>query len=343
MKAALLREFNQPLSIEDVETPRPGPDDVLIKMMACGIDGTDLKLLGGFGYIPSLPFIMGHECTGIVEETGREVTEFKPGDRVIAYNFFICGKCLLCRTHREQLCPNMSGVLGCRDLPGGYAEFLKLPARQLAHLPDGISWTDAATLCDAGITAFHAVDRAKIALGETVVIFGVGGVGSYAVQFANLRGARVIAVDQTQQKCKRALELGASEALVASETDIPKAVRDLTDGYGADCILDIVGLKSTITSGVDSLRNGGRIVIVGYTPDEYPVSGKRLAQNELQLMGTRCGRKQDLINTAKVVSGGKVKSIVTDTRPFEEVNDALDLLNSGGVLGRLVLQHEAHP
>ena len=134
-----------------------------------------------------------------------------------------------------------------------------------------------------------------------------------------------------------------SEALVASETDIPKAVRDLTEGYGADCILDIVGLKSTITSGVDSLRNGGRIVIVGYTPDEYPVSGKRLAQNQLQLIGTRCGRKQDLINTAKVVSGGKVKSIVTDTRPFEEVNDALDLLKSGGVLGRLVLQHEAHP
>jgi propanol-preferring alcohol dehydrogenase len=341
MKAALLREFNKPLSIEEIETPRPGPDDVLIKMMACGVDGTDLKLLAGFGYVPDLPFVLGHECTGVVEQAGSAVTDFKPGDRVIAYNFFTCGKCRLCRTHREQLCPNMSGVLGCKDLPGGYAEFLKLPARQVANLPDGVSWTDAATLCDAGITAFHAVDRADLDLGETVVIFGVGGVGSFAVQFAHLSGARVIAVDQTQEKCARALELGASEAFVATEKDIPTAVRDLTDGWGADCVIDIVGLKSTMTCGVDSLRNGGRIVIVGYTADEYPVSGKRLAQNELQLIGTRCGRKQDLINTAKMVASGKTRSIVTDTRPFAEVNDALDLLKSGKVLGRLVLQHDA--
>ena len=112
MKAAILQEFKQPLEWKEVSTPSPEPDEVLVQVMACGIDGTDLKLLDGFGYTPDLPFIMGHEVAGVVTEAGYRVTGFEEGDRVIAYNFTTCGDCLPCRTYREQICVNMGGVLG---------------------------------------------------------------------------------------------------------------------------------------------------------------------------------------------------------------------------------------
>lgn len=340
MKAAVLHEFGKPLVVGEVEIPVPGPNEVLIRVHACGIDGTDLKLLDGFGYHPDLPFIMGHEPAGIVEQTGTDVTNLSAGDRVVTYNFFTCGECALCRNDREQLCPHMSGVLGVKDKPGGYAEFLKVPERQVLPIPDGISFPDAATLCDAGITAFHAVDRSRLCAAETVLVFGVGGVGSFAVQFAQLAGARVIAVDTTEAKCSRALELGADAVINGTEQDVRVAARRLTDGWGVDCVIDIVGKEVTIAAGVDSLCNGGRLVIVGYTPDTYSMNGKQIAQNELEVIGARCGRKRDLLSAAELVAAGKTKSIVTDTYPLEEVNEALALLRAGQVLGRCVLEIE---
>ena len=338
MKAAVLHEFGKPLVIDQVDTPVPDPEDVLIRVQACGIDGTDLKLLDGFGYAPDLPFIMGHEAAGVVELVGAEVSDYRPGDRVLTYNFFICGNCRLCRSDREQLCPNMQGVLGVKGIPGGYAEYLKVPARQLARVPKGISWPDASVLCDAGITAFHAVDRSRTSNGETVLIYGVGGVGSFAVQFAKLSGARVIAVDRTAPKCARALDLGANSAINSAEQEVIVEVRKLTDGWGVDCVIDIVGKEATIASGVNSLCNGGRIVIVGYTPEAYSLNGKQLAQNELEVIGTRCGRKRDLLSAAEQVELGNITSIVTDTFPLEQVNEALERLRSGAVLGRCVLK-----
>ncbi|MCH2126045.1 MAG: zinc-binding dehydrogenase [Pirellulaceae bacterium] len=338
MKAAVLREFGKPLTIEDVETPVPGPDDVLIKVHACGIDGTDLKLLDGFGYHPELPFIMGHEPAGVVHAVGSAVTDFQVGDRVVTYNFFVCGKCTVCRSNREQLCPHMTGVLGVKGKAGGYAEYLNVPARQVLPVPASLNFNDAAVLCDAGITAFHAVDRSRACLGETSLIFGVGGVGSFAVQYAKLAGTRVIAVDQSAEKCARAKTLGADEVINGSEQNVTEMARELTNGSGVDCVIDIVGREATISAGINSLANGGRIVIVGYTPDEYHLSGKQLAQNELELIGTRCGRKRDLLQAAQLAANGSTQSIVTDTYPIAEVNEALAKLREGNVLGRCVLQ-----
>lgn len=338
MKAAVLREFGKPLVIEDIEAPVPTANEVLIRMHACGIDGTDLKLLDGFGYHPELPFIMGHEPAGVIEQIGDAVTNINIGDRVVTHNFFMCGTCELCRNNRGQLCPNMTRVLGVKDAPGGYAEYMKIPATQAVQLPGNISFKDAATLSDAGITAFHAVDRARIAAGEIVLVIGVGGVGSYAVQFAKLRGARVIAAETTAAKCAHALTLGVDEVVNSTDSKVTEQCRELTGGRGVDCVIDIVGQESTIAAGVDSLFNGGRIVIVGYTTDSYPLNGKQLAQNELEIIGTRCGRKQDLTAAAALLSDGKVKSIVTDSAPLENVNEALARLRAGEVLGRCVLE-----
>ena len=337
MKAAILRAFKQPLQWQEVETPTPKPDEVLVQIMACGIDGTDLKLLDGFGYTPELPFIIGHEVAGIVVEAGELVTEFVPGDRVIIYNFTTCGECLPCRSFREQICVNMGGVLGAKDRHGGYAEYVSIPARQLVRVSEQVSWPDSAVCCDAGMTAFHAVDRARLRLGESVLIIGVGGVGSMAVQLAKAAGARVFAVELSETKAMWARQLGADEVLNPSKLDIPAAVRARTDGLGVDCVIDIVGQTETMGAGINSLRHGGRLVIVGYTPDHYPVEGKYLAQNELEIVGTRAGRKQDLIDVSRLMAAGKIRSIVTQTFPMEEANGALAVLRSGDILGRIVL------
>lgn len=337
MKAAVLRAFKHPLKVEELETPIPGPDEVLIQVMACGSDGTDLKMIDGFGYTPDLPFVIGHEPAGIVAEVGNQVTDFKPGDRVVTYNFFYCGKCLLCRTHREQICPNMTGVLGARQKWGGYAEYLRMPARQLVRVPENVSWPDAAVCCDAVITSLHALDRARVQLGETVVVVGIGGVGSVMTQLTKLVGARAVVVVRSERREQRAREMGADEVLNSTEVNIPKAVHQLTEGLGADCVIDCVGNEETMKYGFDALRHGGRLVIVGYTPEHYPLNGKRLAQNELEIIGTRCGRMQDLINSVRLVAEGKIKSIVTDLYPLEEANEALAFLRAGKVLGRVVL------
>src|SRR5437764_10232897 len=154
MKAAVLKAFGAPLSIEEVDDPRPGPDDAVIRVMACGIDGTDLKLLDGFGYTPDLPFIMGHEPAGVVEAIGERVTAFKPGDRVITYNFLIPPESAWYQSEREQLCPDMLGVIGVKGHHGGYAERLRVAARQLILIPEQVGWREAAVHCDAGVTAY---------------------------------------------------------------------------------------------------------------------------------------------------------------------------------------------
>ena len=341
MKASVINEFGKPLVWEDVETPVPDPDQVLVQVMACGIDGTDLKILDGFGYHPTLPAIIGHEIAGVVAEVGKNVTDFKPGNRVIVYNFTTCGKCLLCLTQREQICENLIAVVGVRPEGSGYAEYLTISPKQLVRLPDNISWPDAAVCCDAVITSVHSLDRARLKLGETVLVIGTGGVGSVTLQLTKIAGARVIAVNQSKDREQWSFDNSADEVLDSSKIDIPAAVRELTDGMGVDCVLDIVGNTSTMTDGINSLRHGGRLVIVGYTKEKYPLEGKYIAQNELEIIGTRCGRKQDLINSVKLMADGKIKSIVTEIYPMEKANEALTSLRSGKTLGRTVLMTPA--
>lgn len=341
MKAAVLYQFGSPLRIQEIPTPVPAADEVLVQTKVCGIDGTDLKLLDGFGYTPELPFIMGHEIAGVVSEVGSGVTDFKPGDRVIVYNFLICGKCFFCLTHREQLCINMRGVMGVLNANGGYAEYVKVPARQLVRLPENVSWADGAICCDAGLTALHALERSRLRLGETVVIIGIGGVGSFLTQLASLAGAHIIAVDRAATRETWAYENGADTFMNASESDdLASAVRKHTNGMGVDCVIDVVGKEETMTFGLNALRRGGRMVVVGYTPEHLPLPGKQLAQNELEVIGTRAGRRQDLSDCVQLVAQGGLRfSIVRYQYPLEQANQALDHLRTGEALGRIVLTY----
>ncbi|MCY4020755.1 MAG: alcohol dehydrogenase catalytic domain-containing protein [Chloroflexi bacterium] len=336
MKAAVLRAIGEPLAIEEVPAPRPGPGKVLLRVRACGIDGTDLKLLDGFGYVPDLPFVMGHEIAGEVFECGAGVTGYAAGDRVVVYNFVTCGACVYCRVCRHQLCQDMRGIVGILDVPGGYADMVCLPAQQLIRLPDSVSYEDGATCCDAGMTALHAVDRADVSIGDRVLVIGVGGVGSVVTQILAASGVEVIAVDTDVTKESWARAQGAASFLSLEADDLAAEALRRSAGLGVDRVIDVVGLEDTMRAGFAALRRGGRMVIVGYTPEALPLPGKELAQNEKEVLGTRAGSRQDLRACLALYGTGKLRSIVRATYPLQRVNEALEALR-GGVIGRIVL------
>jgi len=337
MKAAILHTLGRPLTYADVPTPPPGSREVLVQTKACGICGTDLHMLDGWGYTPALPFVMGHEPAGVVAKVGRGVTGFAPGDRVVPNIFYSCGDCAYCRTNRETQCLNLGGILGVLQHWGGYGEYFVVPARQLFHLPENIPFAEGAVIADAVVTAVHAVQRGRVTPGETVAIVGVGGCGSAALQVAAQYGATVIGLDVTDEKRQRALVLGAHAAANLSDAPLPDAVRGLTGGLGADVIIDTVGSAETIQQAASALARGGRLVVLGYTQERPALDPRQIAVNELEIIGTRSGGRQCTVDAIRAVAHPSWKPIVTDSFPIAQANEALAHLREGRALGRVVL------
>lgn len=337
MKAAVIHRIGYPLSIEDVPLPQIGPEEVLVSTRACGICGTDLHIRDGWGYQPDLPFIMGHEPAGVVAEVGSHVKDFKVGDHVVPNIFFSCGNCFFCRTDRETQCMNLKGILGVLKYPGGYGEYFKIPARQLFHLPATIHFTEGAVIADAVVTSVHAVKRGRIREGETVMVISVGGCAAAAIQICKFYGARVICIVRSAEKQRRAKELGADDTFNSREVDVPSAIKDLTSGFGVQCVIDGVGSKETLREGIDSLCHGGRLVILGYTQEHHPLDPRQVAVHELEIIGTRSGGRQDTADSIRFVADQRWKPIVTDIFPIEEVEKAHHLMREAKALGRIAL------
>jgi len=340
MKAAVLHQVREPLRIEEVPMPQIGPDEVLVHTRACGICGTDLHIRDGWGYTPKLPFIMGHEPAGVVVEVGPNVSGFKPGDHVVPNIFYSCGNCFYCRTNRETQCTSLDGILGVLKHPGGYGEYFKIPGRQLFHLPDHVPFTEGSIIADAVVTSVHAVKRGRVRQGETVMAISVGGCSAAAIQICKAYGANVVCVVRSSQKEKRAMELGADKVLNSREVDVPTAVKDLTSGFGVECVIDGVGNEETLKEGVNSLCHGGRLVILGYTQERYPLDPRQVAVHELEVIGTRSGGRQDTVESIQFVADKRWKPIVTDVFPIEKVEEAHQLMREAKALGRIVLTHE---
>jgi alcohol dehydrogenase, propanol-preferring len=338
MNAAVMHEINKPLEIEDAATPELEYGEVLVKTKACGMCGTDLHILDGTGYKPKLPHILGHEPSGIISDLGDGVTKFSKGERVIPNIFFTCGECFFCRTNRETMCTNFGGALGV-GINGAYAEYFKAPAKNLFALPENIPFEQGGVIADAVVTSVHAVRRrAQVKADDCVAVIGVGGVGQSVMQVAKHAGAKIFGIVRRPEKVELGYKFGADQMIDSSREDVASRIQNLTNGRGVDITIDNVGSEATFREALAATHRGGRIVLVGETEDSIPLSTFRLCVNELDVLGSRSGGRQDTIEAIELVEKGFVTPFVSNTFPLEKINDAFSEIKQGKVPGRAVIK-----
>jgi propanol-preferring alcohol dehydrogenase len=335
MKAAVLRELKQPLAIEEIETPSPGENEVLIHVEACGVCHSDLHVVDGdwkqFAGITKMPLIPGHEVAGRVVKTGAGVKDLKAGDRVgVPWIYWTCGECEFCREGYENLCvkQKITGV----TVDGGYAEYIKAPASHATKIPDAVSSTQAAPLFCAGVTAYRAIKQSNIAKGQRLAIFGVGGLGHLAIQIGKQFGAEVIAIDVADDKLALASSQGASKALNSSTTNVVKEIRR---AGGAHVALVTSAAKAAYDTAFSCVRPTGRLMVVGL-PVEICFPPIMMAAGEIRVQASAVGTRQDLNEVLDMAAAGHLHCQVA-TRPLAEANTVMEEMRKGKVSGRIVL------
>jgi len=335
MKAAMFYGPGQPLKIEDVSLPKVDPPDALVKVAACGVCHTDLHYLDGVPTFKKPPLILGHEASGTVVEVGAKVVKVKEKDKVLVPPVLTCGECYHCRTGRENICQNI--IMIGNSVDGAYAEYIKVPAKDLILLPPELPLEESAVISDAMSTPYHALkNRARAQAGDSVVIYGCGGVGLNAVQIAAMLGAFVIAVDIVDDKLKLARELGAAEVINAKAEDPAKAVRKITRG-GADVAVEVIGNPNVMRQAFESVRWGGRVVIVGYADKDLCISAARLMFREVEVFGALGCRIVDFPSLVELVRRGKLKPLVSNKMPLSQINEALEMLKEGKISTRAIV------
>jgi propanol-preferring alcohol dehydrogenase len=338
MRAMVLERFGEPLHLRELPIPEPGPGQVLVKVAACGLCGSDLEISAGKLQGPRVPLIMGHEPAGTVAEVGAGVTNVQPGDHVVVALYVTCGRCVYCRTNRDNLCINLVGRPGF-ELDGAFAEYFVIPARNLFPISPSVPLEKVAAMSDAVATSWHAVRRqAQVVPGQTVVLLGVGGLGIHATQIAKLSGARAIALDVVADKLAMAQQFGADLGLSTKDGDVAARVRDLTNGLGADAVLDFVASPETVRLGLNMLKRDGVMVLVGLVPGRpFTIDPQEMVLSEARVVGSRTSSKQDLVEAIRLVEEGKITPVVSQRYSLEEVNEALDALRRGQAVGRIVV------
>jgi propanol-preferring alcohol dehydrogenase len=339
MRAVRIHE-NLSLRVDEIDDPTPGPGEVLVRIHAAGVCGTDLHILDGMIKPDPYPMTLGHEAAGTVEGTGEGVT-LSTGTPVAVYNKIFCGRCEQCLKGRTNICDNEPDQLGFnRD--GGDAEYVVVPEQNVVTVPDGVDLATASVLTCAGMTAMHATKLSGLRLGDTAVVDGIGGVGILVVQAAAGAGAHVIAIADSAEKLSLASAHGADDGILvdaaASYDTVPERVRALTDGRGTDVFFELVGTTETMTAGIRSLAKGGRFVSTGYTDQPLEIHPIEFILPETTLVSTVAATRLDLQDALTLASMGALTVPIAERYPMEGINDALDALRKRAVLGRQVLE-----
>ena len=329
MKAIRLVRVHYPLQMQEVNIPAPGPCDVLIQVRAAGICHTDVHYRAGLSPVGHLPRTPGHEIAGLVEQVGAQVSTVKVGDRVCVHYVLSCGECYYCSTGSEQFC--VQGSMIGRHADGGYAEYVLVPQRNAVPLPDEIPFEHGAILMCSSATSLHALRKSKLKGGETVAIFGVGGLGVSAIQLARAFGALdVYAVDINPDKLRLAEEYGAIP-INASSRDPVAEIRSLTSGRGVDVALEVIGLSQTMRQAVQCLAVMGRAVIAGISDKPLEIDTYRdLLGREAEVIGTNDHLLQELPLLLELTRRGKLdlSKAITRAVPLdaELINQVFDNL-----------------
>ncbi len=336
MRALRYHGPKKPLRLEDVPTPDPGPGDVLVRVTAAGICHTELHFLSGLLDLGIAPLTLGHEIVGRIEKVGAGVPPQRVGERTIVYYYVGCGSCAHCLAGEENLCDAIRAEYGFVS-DGGFAEYVRAPARNAVPLPASVSDAEAAPIGCGVTTALHASTIANVGLGDWVVVYGVGAVGYGLVQVARLRGGRVIAVGRTPEKLEHARTLGAEHTVQADGGDVAKRVRALTGGHGADVVFELVATIDTMGASTAMLAKRGRLVFVGYSQDAFTVHPIQLVIGEQIVTASVGNTLAELAQAVDLVATGRVKTVVDRVLPLAKFEEGFAALRDGRLVGRAVL------
>ncbi len=339
MRAAVFHGNGVGLTVEEWPTPSPGPGEVLVRVAACGVCHTDLHYLDhGTPTFKPPPLVLGHEVSGTVAGLGAGTEGFAEGDRVLLPAVLSCGSCEACRRGRENLCER--GVMLGNHVDGGYAEYVTAPAKDVFPLPPEIPLVEGAIIADALTTPYHAVvHRGRVRPGDGVVVVGCGGIGLNLVQMAAAVGARVVAVDLAAERLEWARRLGADATVDAAAADrVDRAVRRELGG-GADVAFEAVGKAATQEQALSCLQSGGRLVLVGYSPETMGLNAGRVMFRELEVVGSLGCRPVDYPRVIEMVRRGRLRvaELVTHRFALDDIADALAALRAGEAIRSVVV------
>jgi NAD+-dependent secondary alcohol dehydrogenase Adh1 len=339
MKAVRLHQYLQQPEVEEVDEPKiTGPHDVIVRIGGAGLCRTDLHIIEGQWAEKSnvtLPYTLGHENAGWVQEIGSAVSNVQVGDTVIVHPLVTCGLCRACRAGDDMHCVNSTfpGI----SVDGGMANFLKTSARAVVKLDSSLQPKDIAALADAGLTAYHAVKKASPLLypGTKVVVIGAGGLGHIGIQCLKaLTPAEIIVVDRSPEALELTRSWGADHTVLVDGNQVAK-VKDITDGQGAEAVIDFVGEGGAIEDGVAMLRRAGSYYVIGYG-GKLNVPTIDIISTEINFIGNLVGTYNDLAELMTLTAQGKV-TLHTVTYPLAATNDAIHDLDSGRLRGRGIL------
>ena len=327
MRAVRLTEFGKPLEVQEIPIPDIGEKDLLVRVCAAGICHSDAHYRAGRSAMGRMPITLGHEVAGVVEKVGAQISSHNVGDRVCLHYNISCGECEYCKAGNDQFCAAVR-MLG-HHVDGGYAEYIAVPARNAIPLPEEIPFQEGATLMCASATALHALSKSRVKEGETVAVFGVGGLGMSAIQLAKAAGAdKVFAVDIQLDKLELASEYGATP-IDASRMDAVEEIRKLTKGKGVDVALEMIGLRKTMEQAIDSVAYLGRAVMVGLNQQPIEINTyMQVLGKEAEIIGSNDHllhelpllvdmRRRNILDTSRVVS----QTIPLDA---DKINQRLD-------------------
>ena len=344
MKAMVLRAPSD-LVLDEVARPQPGPGQVLVRVTHSGVCGTDYKIYNGSIRVP-YPLIPGHEMAGEVVTVGADLqvgagpAATRQGDRVIIDPETYCGTCFYCQKGLTNLCPN--GALIGRDVDGGFAEYLMVPATQVFKLPDSID-DRTAPMIQVLTTCLHAQRQVETFPADTVAVIGLGVTGQLHVQLAKARGARVIGITRSAEKRAMAEKLGA-DVTIAGGDKVIEQLRELTDGRGADLTIETTGVLKQLEHSVHMTRFGGKVLMFGiFTVKEGALPFYDLYFKEVSLISARVAKPEDYTACIALVERGQVKlgPLVSDIMPLGQLKEAIGLLSSdSGQRMKIIIDHQ---
>jgi L-iditol 2-dehydrogenase len=321
MKSLLLSAYNQ-LEVAEMPLPAVGAGEVLVRVEACGICGSDVHGYDGSSGRRIPPIVMGHEAAGTVAAIGLGVRGYAAGDRVTFDSTVYCGECVFCKRGDVNLCDNRQVIgVSCGDYRrhGAFAEFVVVPQRILYRLPEGISFAEAALL-EAASVALHAVRVSGAGGGETALVIGAGMIGLLTLQAARAAGcARVVIADVDTTRLKLAKQMGADEALHASGASLVDEVMKMTDGRGVDLSFEAVGRNETVAGAIDCTRKGGTVTLIGNIQPAVTLALQKVVTRQLRLQGS-CASAGEYPHAIELIAGGhiKVAPLITAIAPLEE-------------------------